>query len=154
MNVTRSLEQFFQTRQLNAYIGGFAIAAAAGQNGHVQLWNPNGSGRILVVRRIYAGGGTSNLALGYNNAVIGVKQMDGFNKFLTSAVGVGDVYSGNAGVIAGTTIAYFYQRTNGPSGELPINDNIIIPQNLGLHVAPTTQNIGTSVTFEWIEIPV
>jgi len=152
MEIARSMDQFFETFRKRAYIGRAIISSLAGNNSHVQLWNPDTS-VLLVVRRIFVSGTESNVNLGSHNAIIGAKECDGYNKYFGEPVGSGDVYTGHNTGMFGNTIGYFYTAAT-YEGKYPLFDNIIVPGNWGVHVAMETQELGLMATFEWIELPV
>lgn len=141
------------TREGIAYWGGTASAIGAADFSHVQLWNPAGSGRILVLETLQISVDSGSVALRRHTAALANLATAPANKFLGGAAGVGEVrHQANASAI-GTS---FNGSVGASFGQSPINflnRPVIIPAGHGLIVSHNTVNINTRAMFEWLELP-
>lgn len=136
-----------------AFMGGVQCGTTAGQNSHVQIWNPLGSGKNVIVESItyssnsnggilfrtgnvaaanMLGNGVSKLAGG---AVASVAQL----RYQTNATGLG---GGNM-MIVGIAAAQFSTYT--------FKEPVVVPPGQGLLVLQGTQAADVTGNFEWYE---
>ncbi|AMP00156.1 hypothetical protein CAter10_2510 [Collimonas arenae] len=127
----------------------------AGQNAHVQLWNPAGSGKNLVLDALtYSSGANGGILLKLYNAALTTLAGPGQSKKGGGAVAVGVVnVQANAGTLGGATILGVNLSANTPITYRPY-EPIVLPPGWGLNMIQTVLATDISGSFEWYEEPV
>lgn len=141
-----------RTKTELSFVAGFYANASAGQYGAMQLLNPAGSGRDLVVTQInysrksiwgvylarYATPLANNLAANITNKVIG------------AGAPVAQFRRGWSGSILGSIFTYVHLADSTVS-QLRFADPMIVPQGEGIVCVCDSVNIELAATFEWYE---
>lgn len=137
-----------------SFIGIGAVNGTAGVYTQVQLWNPGGSGKRLVVEAV--GGNVSGnplvLVWGFTNAALGSVIQQGLSKLAGGAASVAQLQTGTTAV-APTPTLFNMSLPAATSFPEKMNEPIVLPPNYGLICVATTVNNGFGATFEWYEEP-
>jgi len=126
----------------------------AGYLPHNQLWNPNGSGKNLVVESIVVSSGTAQALRVASSAAGGsfpTAQTYGFSKQLGGAAGVGQTRTHNTTAAFIGTLMYNTAVLANTPLVIQLREPIIIPPNYGLIVAGSVVGADAPTTFEYFE---
>lgn len=136
-----------------AFMGGAVASAAAGTYSAVQLWNPVGSGKVLILRR--ASFGHSSDTQTYMQWY-GTPLSDLFGKAQNKKVG-GAVSSAElrrtsaaASIVGDGTLSRLFVKAS-ENTEISMREPIIIEPGKGVHAICNIVNVMTGATFEFIE---
>lgn len=140
-----------------AFLGYVSAAAAAAMNSQVQLWNPAGSGKNLIVKSIFLTAATAFVVRSANAALptLGTDNPPK-NKLLGSPMApVSEVRTRNntavmEGVILGPVV---YVMANDSKG-FTFNEPIIVPPGTGLNVAASTVNQTVAASYDFYEVKI
>lgn len=142
------------------FAGSAISGATAGTYQNVQLWNPAGSGRNLIVRNaamnaINAGTNTLYHAPA-SNALANVVSNAIANKFVgNSTASVAEIRVQETGAINSLNGGIFFQTTaNGgsaPTIQMPIFGAVVVPPGRGLLVTCTQPASYVTGSWEWFE---
>lgn len=144
----------------NVFMVGAAVGAAIGNCAAVQLWNPVGSGKNLIVEKVSVSinGGTNAIAdFGKTTAALPNAGFGIVNKnFGSAAASVASAKQQNAVAalpMAGGQIMYSVFLTAGYSAILPLNEPIIVSPGSGLCSQCEDTAVSHTLTgsFEWFE---
>ena len=140
----------------SAFIGYVDAQPVPANNGQVQLWNPAGSGKNLIVKSIFV---TAEAARIYQ-VRHGTVQLPNAgtsgnprNKLLGSAGATVALlrYRNDNAVIEGTLLGPLIYIIANDSKGFVFNEPLIIPPGNGLNVAVSTVNGGNYTTFDYYE---
>ncbi|AYR24544.1 hypothetical protein [Herbaspirillum rubrisubalbicans] len=142
----------------SAFIGTSNAAATAGNYGFVQLWNPPGSGKNIIVERITASSATAG-AFGMFVANVAIANSSGVTPVSKKAAAgvpasVTQIrYEINAvGTVTGSS-GFMDSRSNqaNSSVEFKVVEPIIVTPGYGVHVGTGVTNQDIRAVFEWFE---
>lgn len=141
------------TERRQCFLGGCNKTAVGAQYSHIQLWNPDQSGVLLVCHYAQAQIATAgnNVSIRHNAVALASAGEQG-NKYLGGAAPNGLVLMESNGVLQGTSMGQKTLITNHQQGDFVHRYPIVIPQNKGLVLACTTADIAFRAYFEWVEI--
>lgn len=141
------------------FVGYAESPGVAAMNSQVQLWNPAGSGKKLIVKSLFL---TANAAriytVRYNNAALGV--VSGFSppkcKLIGSpAVTVAETRHRNTNaVIDGTLLGPVVYVMANDSKAFHFNEPLIVLPGNGLNVAASAVNETAHCTFDFYEVAI
>lgn len=139
-----------------AFIGWFAQPAVAAQYQHVQLNNPAGSGKNLIMERLVcASTATGAFEIRQGAGQIGTLSGYGQSKLLRGTVlSTGEVRQVSQAAKAGPSSVFLMNGAVGQSVPWVPVEPIVLPPGYSLTVVAQTQNVDLSVSFEWYEEPV
>jgi hypothetical protein len=148
-----------ETDNGNCFEGWTLAGPVAAQWSMVQLFNPNASGKILLLDALWAydtGLATDTLGIWVHNVQLGaVDTTRRTNKKLGGANPVGQISAQNQAGQSGTE----WSKLTGPaSASTPspfrkvFKNPVEIPANFGVHVNIGTQNNPLIAGFEWREV--
>jgi len=145
--------------ELTRTLGGVAFAFAAGtgpvagQYSHVQLWNPVGSGKRIVVSSIVGHGNpANNMQVRTHSVALATLVGNPISKLAGGAGSVMEVRTeNNAAALGGTLLGFFVNGSN--SFQLPLVEPIVLPPGRGVIVAGTTVNALTHASMNYWEEP-
>lgn len=142
-----------RTLSNGAFLASGASAAVAAQYSHLQLWNPSGSGKNVILEAFSF---STNVASGINfyrdvaqrstanNAVV--------SKYLSGAVGVAVLRSENNAVMqfaGGVMLSYLTPASVVQT--LNLKEPIVIPPASGLNFVTASVNVSVVGNFEFFE---
>ena len=140
-----------RTQDNSAFIGYSAAGALAANYTQVQLWNPAGSGKRLVVEKISSFCSVAaSMSVGYHTAAYANVIGNAASKSVAGAASVAEMrYMQGAATYTG---AWFSKQTpaNTTTPE-ELREPIIIPPGYGLVVRNTTVNQDLGAYFEFFE---
>lgn len=138
-----------------AYMASNALTSAAAQYPSIQLWNPPGSGRNLVVEKISAAHTSQGLIdMGRTSAPIGAAFKAPTNKNLSIAGGsVAQCrYQSSAALPMVAADVMFNSIVAGMALVLlPLNEPIVVGPGMGLCIMSEVQNVALNASFEYFE---
>ena len=143
-----------------SFIGLSITTGDATHYGNQQLWNPVGSGVILIVRQcvLQSNSGGTAYYFGPSNAEMTRVNWDAVGNKLIGGPGAKAIL--NADVGADSTVqnhtlleGWSLLTASGEPVAIPFNEPIIVPAGMGLAVCCQSFAIGSTVTWEWDEIP-
>lgn len=140
-----------------AFSGVGYSAAVAGMKAHVQLYNPPGSGRRLVVKSVkviaYVGSWNADLRM-LNSPLAGTVNAPAC-KMLGGASGVAQLRDqANAGLMfSGESLMTFGGASSGSSDAFRFEEPILIGPGKGMVVFLYQENATLQVPIEWFEEP-
>lgn len=129
------------------------LAASAGSFGLVQLWNPVGSGKTLLVHQgIFYSDALLNYLISANIAALPTLVGAGINRNLGGSAGVGELRTQLAAALPGfvSTPLQFVLSNTFPSLIVPLT--ISVPPGNGLVVYNNTVNHRNIASFSWTEL--
>lgn len=149
-------QNYIFTGEKRAFTRFVNMGAVAGEYSQLQLWNPAGSGVIVILRNFYgyADGTTAEIRITQYDTALSTLNGTGYNKYIAEAVSSGQVRSQSNGAIFGTRIAVTpkYPLASYPFSWGDQKDHYIISENKGICVVQNEVNKLIGVNFEWIEI--
>lgn len=151
-NIAQDDSWFYDTSQLNAYIGGYVAVNGLQVTNCIQLWNPAASGFNLICDNVSIfsdAAATVTYRLNHHNAALTGAGTQG-NKWLTEADGVGLVLFQELAAAPGAEILRFNCNVL-TERKLDLQHPIIIDPGTGLVVGCQVANCRLSVVFNWIE---
>lgn len=128
----------------------------AGQNSHVQLWNPATSGVVGVVRAVFAEpvGGASFLVFKDHNAALTTLAGPGKNRRLGAANSVLELRSQNNAALLGTTFDTIADTARPEVLQIINRDGYyVVPPGRGFILVPLTQALAIDAFYLWDEVP-
>lgn len=139
-----------------AFLQGVHTAAVAGNNSHVQLWNPAASGKLLILTHIdiiVNPAAVLFVSIRLYNAALGALTQ-GSNKYLGEPDGVGATCGVNNVGQLGVAMAFFRNDTGATIFKMPSLDThpFVIPEGMGLVLVTDLVNSELNALFEWIEV--
>lgn len=139
-----------------AYVTNHNAGPTAAQYTQLQLWNPVGSGKILVchaIRMATQVAGVQVLRLQDHNAAFGTLIGTAKSRYLGAAPGgvLAEVRQTANAAILGTELFYFAIDQDGI--DLQFADPFVIPPGRGLSAVCATVNIGMHGSFDHFWIP-
>ncbi len=153
-SLTVSAEErwFTEIRAGRAFMRGSDTGASAGNYGHFQLFNPGGSGIMIVVRRLVASLRTADtIRIHTHNTALTTLLGAGVNLLAGGTVGIGEVRRQNIASFTGTLVSAVpisadrpYNLLDGWSWELGAGEGILF--------VSATVNVAIGGFYEWIEI--
>lgn len=139
----------------NSFIGKVGEAAAAGNYGHVQLWNPAGSLKNLVVNRLSGFINNGGVAIGFSvakhQAAMATLVGNGYSKMLDGGQGVGEFRRQQLASVVGTVIGEAIVPTTMQLAEFVFSEPVLVPPGYGLMCVSMAPNYSISATFQWNE---
>jgi hypothetical protein len=128
------------------------VVGVAGVTSRVQLWNPAGSGVLLLVDAISLRGTSVQqfAAIGVHNAALGAAPTSGENRLLGGAVSAAEL-RGTTGGSVGTRIASIAAPVAGFC-EQRYAEPVEIPEGMGIHIENDVVNTTMQGNFEWREV--
>ncbi|MES2249213.1 MAG: hypothetical protein V4645_18175 [Pseudomonadota bacterium] len=138
-----------------AFAAGIDVTAVAAKQSCVQLWNPVGSGKRLVLAQMAVISSSDSSVACYpsNSALAFVAVPPVVNKLLGGAVGVAQARIDQ--LAAAPTYTYGVAQTLGSqlsaSAFWRLTEPLVIPPGLGLNVVLIAANVNLSAGFEWFE---
>lgn len=143
-----------RVKTASSFIGGIYCGAVAGNYSMVQLWNPAGSGKNLVLAQTeYSCKTLCGMYLAVHNAALTTLLGQPANKLTGAAAGVGVTRVQNNAALLGTSILYFHVLASSPQ-ILRLGDPMVITPGYGVQVMSDTLNVEVAASFEWYEEPV
>lgn len=143
------------TRNGNGFAAVALAAANAGNTTNLQLFNPAGSGKVLVVTRVMASwGGATELWLNHHTAALlnNLALTNIHNRFSETTAPVAlTKWQHNAVVLGGSTWNRQLVLASEPVELLQAPRKL--PENRGIIVAGTVVNLAGYAYFEWSEEP-
>jgi hypothetical protein len=142
----------------NLRAGGAMIAhgdepATVSNQSRLQLWNPAGSGKVLVLRGLVVEpGAASTVQLRDYSAPLLTLDRTGKNRRMGGAAGVGEIRSETT-VDAGTSteIAQVLDVLRPELLQAIVDEGLEIPAGRGLVVVPSSTNVSVLALFIWDE---
>lgn len=136
-----------------SFVGGRYVGPVAAQYGHLQLWNPGGTGKNLVLAQInYSTLATAGVWMGFYNAALATDlSVYIANKLVAAAVGVGQFRSTNNAALLFTTGFNYIHLTSSSPQLLRFSDPMVIPPGQGVVLALALLNTEFAAQFEWYE---
>lgn len=142
-----------EVRGGRSFIGTTQPGPVAAQVAIAQLFNPALSGKILYLERMLKVTSVADrLFVKSHNVALVALIMQGANKSIGGAAGVGAVRGGTVAAGAGATIGRTVQAVNAPYTH-EFFPPIRIPEGFGVHSESAAVNTAVDVTFEWREEP-
>jgi len=136
------------------FIANGILAASSGNLAAIQLWNPTGSGKILLLRNcVISVGAACFVQFGQNTTELAAALGQGLNKLIGGAIGVGLIRGSNTA--GGPTLGGIFGEPAIPSAtalQLPFVDPIIVTAGNGLALVSQIANVEMSAYFEWDEV--
>ncbi|MES2688070.1 MAG: hypothetical protein V4706_14705 [Pseudomonadota bacterium] len=132
-----------------AFMGVTSIGASPGLNGHLQLFNPLGSGKNLVVGRLSMSVGAGGVSFGFSAAALATAQGSGQSKLSGGAVSVATMYR-EAVVAAGTALGGITPGA-GEALVYTFMEPIVVEPGYGLVCWAGDPNVALSAMFEYFE---
>lgn len=136
-----------------AFIGAGASGPVAAQNAMVQLWNPAGSGKNLILENLkFSGGAAAPIDMGSYAVALTNLGVVAKSKLINSPSSpVAQVRNqANAGSLITVNMTSSYMPTSQVQ-EYEFREPIVIPPGFGFVVCNTTVNMNVLVAFEWME---
>lgn len=136
------------------FIGAPWVGASPGNLGHIQLFNPVGSGKNLIFSKLsaYAPAGVafpvSILSHGVALATLFGK---GANKKIGGAQSVAEFRTATSAAAVGSMMAAFAIEQVGKSVDFNFSEPIIVPPGYGLNFASGVANQTFSTSVQWFE---
>lgn len=135
-----------------AFVGSGFIAGAAAAYGHVQLWNPVGSGKNIIVEAISLSAAAAlGVSVRSHTSAIGALQTAGVNKMVGGAAGVGEVRTVTAAAMAGTSELYGTNVAAGNPFPWKFVEPVVLRPGYALMAVGAAQNASLTATYEWYE---
>lgn len=128
--------------------------AVAGQYSMVQLWNPEASGKNLILNRMNVIGFTSAITISVRSTVVQLATAGFFgrNKYLGKPASSGQARTENAAaVVASDVLANIGVAAANDTAAFEFSEPILIPPGYGVLAYPTTVNVALSAAFQWLE---
>lgn len=139
----------------NEFMGAVFAAPSGGAYACLQLLNPSGSGKTLILKKVIASTlANSIITMGLNASTLGAAGANG-NKYLGEASPSGQVRSEVNGVLYALSpaMAFTYTQAYRPFiNDFSRSGGIIIPEGNSLMVLNNTVATYTYASFEWKEI--
>lgn len=139
------------------FAGAPVVGALAGNYGSVQLWNPAGTAKNLIVTQldVIAIGAPGNPIIAANAAALTTAYAAGVaNKKLGGGAGVGQLRTDQTvGVPATVGTLKNVQTSNTANFPWPIKGAIVVPPGFGLLIFNNTIAQGVGANLEWFEEP-
>lgn len=134
------------------FLGSGASTAVAAQEGHVQLWNPAGSGKRLIVNQIsLVLGGASHMYIGHHNVALANLDTAPSNKRLSGAATIAELRNQTQAGGIGTIIMSLYIATANESFIFRPTEPLVVPPGLGLTLRHGTVNSLIQGSFDFFE---
>lgn len=149
----------FRTLNGSAYTAFGWIGQVASQFGRVQLWNPAGSGKRVVLERLWPYSdqtGAQAMHIKFSPAQIGTLAQIGVQKLAPGASGAAGVYSEATTIMSSTYGGAVLMACGQPASTnamLQIDEPYVIPPGNGLILYSVFPNVALGCTFEWYEEP-
>lgn len=136
-----------------AFTGYGSQPAVAAQYSHVQLWNPAGSGRVLVVTQIKAHVSAAGTAvyLCDHNAALGTAQPNPASKSFGVGAPVSLCKSTTNAAVLGTPIDAMALGVANDTKVFPLSHAIIVTPGRGIMVVTNVVNLNLTASFEFDE---
>jgi hypothetical protein len=133
-----------------AFMNNNGAAGVAAQYSLMQLWNPAGSGKNLILKAYSAAMATAGgISAGEYSTALG-SSAAGFSKLLGGAAGVGQVRSGSLAAGGATGMDYFLVQALVTVGRT-LQEPIVIPPGKGFAIQGGQLNATLNGAFEWVE---
>ncbi|MGL5181198.1 hypothetical protein [Herbaspirillum huttiense] len=136
-----------------AFMGGVQCVATAAQNSIVQLWNPVGSGKNVILESItYSSTNNGGILFRVYNAALSNLLANGVSKLAGgAAVSVGQLrYAPNPGVLGGNNMLILGIAA-AQFSTYQFKEPVVLPPGQGMLVTQGTQNVDVTGNFEWYE---
>lgn len=137
----------------SSFTAAYSITGAAGQRAKAGLWNPVGTGRRAIVKRIYAASSpaTDTLSLSILTAPLGTVDLVTLNKLAGGAAStsIRRTFDSSAGS-TGTGVALLNVAGN-KTEPFNFDDPWILPPGFGLIVQSITDTATITVTMEFVD---
>lgn len=141
----------YYSRQGMAFIGYKGNSASVGSYGHVQIYNPLGSGITAYIDQIWLSDLTAASEMYLQQYDTGlVNSAYGVNKLSGSAASLAEIRYNNQGTILGVGMGSIYVPI-AESVRWPLNQPILLGEQKGVCVVCGTVNNTMKATFEWRE---
>ena len=135
-----------------AFIGYVGIAADAANYSHVQVWNPAGSDKNLVLEKMTIGTNiTAGIGVKYPAAALLFLKDFGFSKLLGEAQGIGQLRYGAEALVIGGSEIFSCDMSGGQPFPYEFTEPLIIPPGRSMTVYANPVNVRLTANFEWYE---
>lgn len=135
-----------------ALMGGVTCGAVAATNAYVQLWNPAGSGKNVIVETVaYSSNTTGGVGFRTGQTAITNFQGNGISKLAGGASsGVSLRYQNNAAAMGGANML-LVSVSAGQQAIYTFKEPVVLPPGNGLIVTQGIVNADITASFEWYE---
>ena len=141
-----------EIRAARAFARSVALAASVGDFGHIQLFNPGGSGITIIVHKIYpATNNQQEFVIQTHNTALTTLVGTGINLLSGGAAGIGELRTENILSITGTQL-YRGRILGSTLIALPLEWFMELGAGEGVLFTTTGSNEAHVDTFEWIEL--
>jgi len=143
---------FSEMRAARAFIRGYALISGAGNYGEIQLFNPLGSGKQILVYRS-TGSVLTNTALQYrlHNVALANLVGNGINLLSGGAAGAGEIRYATPLALDGTQLQVVQVLNNDPYGQ-PATWLFELSPGQGLLITSNVVNETICGNFYWNEV--
>jgi hypothetical protein len=135
------------------FVGTGVCGGVAGNYSPVQLWNPAGSGKRVVINRLvtYSTVAGQGLYVGITNSALATVSGNIANKLAGGAVGVAQLRQANSVSAPASPVYISAVQVAGEAREMGFSEPIILPEGFGAVVWHSNQNAQNVSAFQWIE---
>ncbi|MEW6258035.1 MAG: hypothetical protein AB1592_18940 [Pseudomonadota bacterium] len=136
-----------------AFFAGASAGAAAGFYSGVQLWNPAGSGKRIVVSRIFAGtaAGPSLMHVRSMTSALSVLDSSPSNKLIGGAASVSQVRKSSSEATIPGDLVMLFSMASSQKEAVELKEPVVLGDGFGLSVFVNAVNVTVTAAFELIE---
>ncbi len=139
-----------------AYAGGSSIGPLAGNYSALQLWNPTGSNKNLVITDVIANSYTASTNTMFRSANAALTALVGnpVAKLMGGAASVAEMRSDQTPAMAGVgNLLPFVSASTSISSQYRFDEPIVLPPNTGLIISGSIVNAAMIAAFQFWERP-
>ncbi|BEV15566.1 hypothetical protein HBDW_23540 [Herbaspirillum sp. DW155] len=135
-----------------AFMGGVQCQAAASTYAHLQLWNPAGSGKNLIIESAtYSSSINGGVFFRTNGAVLATLQGNGVAKMAGAPASVGELRYANVAAYQGGNNMLVLNLAAGQFSTFNFKEPIVLKPGNGFLMIETIANGDLTGCFEWYE---
>ncbi len=135
-----------------AFMGGVQGGSTAGQYTHVQIWNPAGSGKNVIVESVtYSSGGNGGIYMRTNAAALGSLLGNGPAKLANGALSAAELRYQTLAAFAGGGNMLVLNLAAGQFSTFTFKEPVVLKPGNGFLVIQTIGGNDVNAAFEWYE---